>query len=105
MLLNWYKSTQSLANACNPEGMPILYQVVRSYSSAYDDKEKEFLGHFFDFLLLNGADYTKRFTARKSTVKVTYVYHFTGGTDYGADEIDTVCCSIRRGTCRLYEGY
>jgi len=44
---------------CDPSGLTLLHLVMRKCDGSYGEKRKMF-GLFFDFLLLNGADYKKR---------------------------------------------
>lgn len=61
------KERISLVNACDPNGIPLLHQVLRLYNSEDNLRKKATLALFFQFLLVNGADYTKTCTTKGST--------------------------------------
>lgn len=67
----------SLVQVCDPTGLSLLHFVVRAYEHEYSNTKKKRLALFFDYLLLNGADYTKR-------ADVTMVIPVQKGTPYHA---------------------
>ncbi len=61
------KERPTLVNACDPDGMPLLHQVLRMYNATPDDyPRKKMFGLFFNYLLVNGADYTKKYSMKKN---------------------------------------